>query len=87
MISVTDSGLSVNCYPGLVCMCVFANGSYTMTVSITLIILYALFLDTCRFLCTSVPEQTGMFPGTLHLHFNFNSELVCVCQTKPLIHS
>lgn len=56
-----------------------------MTASLTLIILYALALDTCRFLCTSVPEQTGVFPGTLHFHFN--SEFICVCQTKRLIHS
>ena len=91
MIPVTNSSLSVNCYPGLVCVCacvcvcVCVNGSYTMTVSITLIILHASVLDTCRFLCTSVPEQTGLFPGTLHFHIN--SEFACVCQTKPLIHS
>lgn len=68
-----------------VCVCRCVNGSYTITVSITLIILYASVPDTCRFLCPSVPEQTGVFPGTLHFHFN--SEFVCVWQTKPLVHS
>lgn len=67
------------------CVCVCVNGSYTTTVSITMVILSTSVSDTCRFLCTSVPEQTGVFPGTLHFHFN--SEFICVCQTKPLIHS
>lgn len=47
----------------LSCICVHVNGPHTMAVSLTLVFLYASVLDTWRFLCISVPEQTGIFPG------------------------